>query len=340
MSNREVDLENSSFCVILGMTGHGKSTFINAISDSNNCRVSNKGKSETPKPALIEFKDSNKHIYEILDTPGLGDSKDNEAIINQINGIISHYPYIKKIIIIKPYSELRLSEYLQNALKVMMDSFPLKDFWDHVIIVNNRCVPTDSAYQDFLEENPENFLDKLKNCDNLKNYMKDKGINFPSKIDEFFIDSKRKNQIKKIKDEFEKILENIKNTKMMFKSITKEPRKKEKKPGKAEETIIIMEYIPIVCIDFQEHKTIIKSEYKERVEVKPEYKDQVIKINDEPKEEYIGEDDVEFYDILTLGITWIFRPTSKYRVYDLLTFKYIKSGKTFTEKANERIEYR
>ena len=31
MSNREVDLENSSFCVILGMTGHGKSTFINIL---------------------------------------------------------------------------------------------------------------------------------------------------------------------------------------------------------------------------------------------------------------------------------------------------------------------
>ena len=117
------ELLETSYCVILGMTGHGKSTFINAISNSNNCRVSNKGKSQTKYINSIKLKKNN-HSFIFFDTPGLGDSKDNEEVINRIKEIISHYPYIKKIIIIKPYSELRLSEYLQNALKVMMDSFP------------------------------------------------------------------------------------------------------------------------------------------------------------------------------------------------------------------------
>ena len=337
MSNREVDLENSSFCVILGMTGHGKSTFINAISDSNNCRVSNKGKSETPKPALIEFKDSNKHIYEILDTPGLGDSKDNEAIINQINGIISHYPYIKKIIIIKPYSELRLSEYLQNALKVMMDSFPLKDFWDHVIIVNNRCVPTDIAYQDFLEENPENFLDKLKNCNNLKSYMKDKNINFPSKLKEFFIDSKRKNQYPEIKAEFEKILKNIKESKMMFKSITKEPHVTYEKNGVIEGTKIIIDYDPIKCKDFKDNISIIKTNYKETmkiIELKP------ILLSTQRIEKYRGERSVQWFDVISFGISWAARRTSIYDIYERKIYLNQRTREKTTSEYYIRTEYR
>lgn len=94
----EVYLEKTSFFAILGLTGTGKSTFINAISNSSYCKVSNKGKSETQTPQLIAFADNKlKHFFLILDTPGLGDSKDNDAIINKINQILLSYPYIKKL---------------------------------------------------------------------------------------------------------------------------------------------------------------------------------------------------------------------------------------------------
>lgn len=340
-SLEKVDLEKTSFFAILGLTGTGKSTFINAISNSSYCKVSNKGKSETQTPQLIAFADNKlKHFFRILDTPGLGDSKDNDAIINKINQILISYPYIKKIVILKPYSDLRLADYLQNAIKVMMDSFPLKNFWDHVIIVNNRCVPTDFAYQDFLEEHPESFLDKLKQCYNLRQYMKQKHIDFPKEIKEFHVDSKRKDKFPEIQKEFDNILKNIKETKMMFKKIETKPLKREEKDGKEEGIIIKIEYIPIECTDFMNKITTIRSNYKESSEVKEEYKDQLIKIKEEHKEEYIGDVEPEWFDILSLGISYLIRPTSQYKVYDLTTFKYIKSGKTITERTNETIEIR
>ena len=33
--------------IVLGISGHGKSSFINSISCTNSCHVSNKGKSDT-----------------------------------------------------------------------------------------------------------------------------------------------------------------------------------------------------------------------------------------------------------------------------------------------------
>jgi len=212
------NLLNESYFVVLGLTGSGKSTFINALSNKSCCKVSNSGESETKKNQGVQF-NRNNHTFIVVDTPGLGDSEDNNVVINQLKTLLSKWPFLKKIIIIKSYTEIRLAKYLQEALMVMMDAFPLQNFWDHVIVVNNRCVPTDEIYKEFLEENPPSFLDILKKYSNLIKYMKSNNIDIPNEIKEFYIDSKKKDKYEQIKKEFDNIAENIKNSNMMFKTI-------------------------------------------------------------------------------------------------------------------------
>ena len=333
------NLEIESYFVVLGLTGAGKSTFVNALSNQNCCKVSVKGKSMTQKNQLIRFYHEH-HTFNVVDTPGLEDSQDNERVINELKELLSHWPFLKKIIIIKPYTEIRLADYLQRALEVIMDCFPLQNFWNHVLIVNNRCIPTDEAYQDFLEENPETFLDKLKQCTNLLNIMRSKNIDIPNEINEFFIDSKKKDKYPNIKKGFDDIINNIKNTPMMFKTIREKPHVKYSKDGTSKEIRIIFEYDPIECIDFKDNITIIKKNYKEKSEVKEEYRQKIIKLRETPREEYLGSVDPEWYDILSFGISWALRPTERYKLWDESEFKNLQTGKTFIEQTNYREELR
>ena len=330
---------NESYFVILGLTGAGKSTFVNALANKQCCRVSVKGKSMTPNNELIRFS-QNHHTFCVVDTPGLGDSQNNERVINELKTLLSKWPFLKKIVIIKPYTEIRLADYLQKALEVIMDCFPLQNFWDHVLIVNNRCIPTDEAYKDFLEENPETFLDKLKQCTNLLDFMKSKNIDCPNEVKEFFIDSKKKDKFPSIKQGFDDIIENIQNTPMMFKTIRELKHVRDSKDGVSKEIRIIFEYDPIECTDFKGNVNIIKKNYKEKTEVKEEYKQKILKLRDTPKEKYLGSIDAEWYDILSFGISWALRPTERYRVWDESEFKNIQTGQTFVEETNVREELR
>ena len=77
------NLFKESYFVIVGLTGVGKSTFVNAISNKKCCRVSVKGKSMTQNHQLIRFS-QNHHTFYVVDTPGLGDSQNNERVINEL----------------------------------------------------------------------------------------------------------------------------------------------------------------------------------------------------------------------------------------------------------------
>ncbi len=63
-----------------------------------------------------------------------------------------------------------------------MESFPLKNFWDHVIIVNTWADTESRSFKDFMKKLYQSFRDKINSCENLKKYMKKKKQNFPKKL--------------------------------------------------------------------------------------------------------------------------------------------------------------
>ena len=70
------DPTENSFFVVLGLTGAGKSLFLNAISNTNCCEVGSYEKSCTQTNQVLPFTYNNHNFY-ALDTPGLDDSEDN-----------------------------------------------------------------------------------------------------------------------------------------------------------------------------------------------------------------------------------------------------------------------
>ncbi len=73
-------LEFKSVC-LLGLTGHGKSSTCNTLSNSNNFKESANCDSETPKVRGLGTKwmnDKNGFHCLIIDTPGLADSKNRD----------------------------------------------------------------------------------------------------------------------------------------------------------------------------------------------------------------------------------------------------------------------
>ena len=330
-----IDYINESYFAVLGLTGAGKSSFLNAISDTESCEVGKKGKSCTQKNQLVTFVFNN-HRFNALDTPGLDDSDNNDEKVNTLKNILREHPRIKKIIFVKKYNDLRLPMSMQSAISTFMEAFPLKTFWDHVIIVNTWANPNDETFQDYLEENDETYLEKLLKCQKLLKIMEDKQINVPSNLKEYYVCSRKIKKYTEIADEFNKIKNDIRSSKLMFKDVqSSEILERSKESEKNKGFYIVTKYRTITCIDFNNKKTELE-QIEEEKEVVP--KDCQV-ISTEEKSEFMEKDEIRFIDIATLGIARVIRNTKKYKVYKINTYqvgdKQVKGDKIFV-----RVEFR
>jgi len=169
------------------------------------------------------------------------------------------YPKIKKLLLVKRYSDFRLPQRTQNALKRLMEAFPIKDFWEHVIVVNTFANQHDETFTDYMEGMHEKYVDKILECENLTEFMKSKGIDIPQDIKEYYVDSIKYKKYPEISDTLNKIKEDILLSKPMFKNVEKSPilisaKESEKNKG----FYIIKKYIDIIYTDFNEKKYIKK----------------------------------------------------------------------------------
>lgn len=330
-----IDYINETYFAVLGLTGSGKSLFLNAISDTNSCLVGSLGKSCTQRNQLVSFVYNN-HRFNAIDTPGLDDTDNNDEKINTLKNILKNHPKIKKIIIVKKFNDLRFPLSMQNAFTTFMEAFPLKTFWDHVIIVNTWANPHDESFTDYINEPHETFLDKILQCNNLLEIMGKKNINKPTKLKEYFICSKKIKKYTELADEFNLIKNDIRESRLMFKNviisnILEKSRESQKNKG----FYIVKKFRTITCIDFDDKETSIEEIIEEK-EVAP--KDCTI-VKTEEESEFMEKDELRWYDIVSLGIARAIRNTKKYKVYDVNHYqvgdKIIKGERTFN-----RIEFR
>lgn len=330
-----IDYLHESYFSVLGLTGTGKSLFLNALSDTESCIVGSKGKSCTQNNQLVSFIYNN-HRFNAIDTPGLDDSDNNNEKIKILKNILKVHPKIKKIIVVKKYNDMRFPLSMQNAFITFMEAFPLKTFWEHVIIVNTWANPHDESYTDHMKEGHENFLDKILECQNLLNIMGQKNINLPTTLKEYFVCSKKIKKYQEVADEFNLIKNDILHSELMFKEvivskILENSRESKKNKG----FYIIKKFRTITCIDFDNTKTSIEEIIEEK-EVAP--KDCKI-IKTEEESEFIENDSVKWYDVISLGISWAIRNTKKYKVYKVHTYqvgdKEIKGDRIY-----DRIEFK
>ena len=331
-----IDYINESYFAVLGLTGVGKSSFLNAISDSDSCLIGNFGKSCTQDKQLVSFVFNN-HRFNAIDTPGLDDSDNDDEKVNALKKVLKDHPTIKKIILVKKYNDLRLSESMQKALTVIMDAFPLKTFWDHVIVVNSWANPHDEFYTDYIEEGKhENFFNQIMKCDYLLNVMKEKNINKPKELKEYFVCSKKVKKYKELQEIFNTIKGEIKSSPLMFKIVETSDILERSIESQANKGFYkVTKYRTITCTDFDDKKT----QFEEILEEKEVALTDCKIIRTEEEFEYIEKDEVRWYDVATIGIARIVRNTKKYQVYKI---NYYQVGNKVVkgERTKVRIEFR
>ena len=125
-------------CLVLGESGVGKSSFINSICKTNKCKVKYTVDACTVDYDIIETKHNN-NTFIFIDTPGLNDPKGDTGNLKQIKNIIVKHPEFTCILILMRFEEVRLTKCMVDTLKQLMNCFPIKDFWDHVIIIRTHA---------------------------------------------------------------------------------------------------------------------------------------------------------------------------------------------------------
>lgn len=306
---------DESYFAVLGITGVGKSSFLNALINEEKCEVGHEGKSQTKSAEIINFV-YNHHLYYAIDTPGLDDdedSDDDDENVKKIEKILQRSPKIKCLLIVMPYNNIRLTRSLRKAIIIFMKKFPIEDFWNHIIIIHSWSNPNDTNYINFKNnKNKQTFYDKIKSNKNIMEFMKNKKIILPSKLEEFYIDSVTGKNIEIIEKSFKLIKEIIYKTEYMFPEVKRGQISNEVIPSKNKGFFIVKTFQIVQITDYDNIKRTFKQKLAEE-ERKPSNAElkrtEVIK-------EFDHEDEVQWYDIISIGISWLLRKTKIYKIYE------------------------
>ena len=238
--NRQLGPKEKIIC-LLGETGNGKSTFINQITNKNECIEGDDCEAVTTEPKMVNLDYEGYNFY-FIDTPGLNDKKGDEGNLKKLNEL-RKCPRINCFIIVLKYNDLRITESIQRSLIEFMKIFPSKTFWDNIIIVRNWS---------FDEFRKGKILEGIRNDQKLTEFMKSKNINIPNEIKEFYIDLKSYDSKKR--ELLCQILEVIKNLHPIYKEVIV----KEEEFFEENETGLLENYIlkNITYIDFDNQKRV------------------------------------------------------------------------------------
>ena len=227
---------NDYICLVLGETGEGKSSFINSKTKSseknknqNYCKTSPDSKACTRKFKISKTYYEN-NCYAFIDTPGLNDIRGDEKNINEIKNGLSDYPTFRCILVLMKFQDNRLTDSTVKNLKIFMEWFPTKNFWDHVFIVRTHADHKGRSFDEDKASIEGKIVQSFQENEfsSFKKFMEDRKIKIPDKIDEFYADNPKKfegeSNFNYNKEQFENIFEKIKDTPPMFKEVSKEDR--------------------------------------------------------------------------------------------------------------------
>lgn len=230
-----MNTSNEYFSIVLGETGVGKSSFINGITNSNNCEVGDEGKACTIKFKIskTQFRHSQ---YCFIDTPGLNDAKGDEKNINEIKNGLSDYPKFSSIIILLKFQDTRLSATAINNLKIFMKCFPTKTFWEHVFIVRTHADKSSRGFERGLKKLKGEIVKSINTYDDFKdfkNFIINKNIELPKEIDEYYVDNVKgvDDNFEYNEDQYKAIFKKIRENRQMFRSIKKVDSEKIQEEG-------------------------------------------------------------------------------------------------------------
>ena len=165
--------------LVIGLTGAGKSSFINFMTNKNLCEVSDKGSSCTKDYKMVDVF-NNETIYYFVDTPGLDDASGDLKNIEEIIKFRNTIPRINAIIFCQSLTEQRFNASAKNLFILMKKLYQDPELFSHLLVVRTK---SDRSSKRF-EENKN----KCKNS--IFNQLKEHSlIGEEQEISEYYIDS-------------------------------------------------------------------------------------------------------------------------------------------------------
>lgn len=211
-------IKDKKICIVFGKTGVGKSSFINGITNTSEpLKVSSEGQACTVDFEPRECKSQKNIVF--IDTPGLLDMKGDVNNEIKIQHALSDFK-ISYILLLLKFQDHRLDKPLIDMLQSYMKFLPMKDFWDHVIIVYTNAKKNDEDFEEDKQKVEGKIIQILDQDDfrPFKEFMVNEGINLPKKLREYYCDNRNKpiRDQNYNKEEYQSILSLIENSQPMI----------------------------------------------------------------------------------------------------------------------------
>ena len=189
MEDKRFKVSNQrKFILVIGLIGQGKSSFINFMTDKEECEVSDLGASCTKDYKMVEmiFGNENKTFY-FVDTPGLDDADGDKNNIEEIKKFSNKVSRINTIIFCQSLTDHKFTQSIKTLFQLMKDLYKNDtDLYKHLFIVRTK---SDRESKDF-ESNKkaaENYDNKDSFYNKIKTFF---SVEEGKKIPLYFLDSK------------------------------------------------------------------------------------------------------------------------------------------------------
>jgi GTP-binding protein EngB required for normal cell division len=180
MKDQRFEVNNRrKIILVIGITGVGKSSFINFITNKTECEVSDGSKSCTKDYKLVELYDKNT-MYYFVDTPGLDDSDGDKENIEEIINFRNTVPRINTIIYCQELDVQRVTHSAIDLFKLMKQLYPDPSLFSHFIIVRTKSDRTSAYFEKNKQKCQNSIYSELQRFKLIGN---EKGI------PEYYIDS-------------------------------------------------------------------------------------------------------------------------------------------------------
>lgn len=231
LSVEEKELAKQNGFILVGKTGNGKTTLLNAIFNKVVGKAERIAAAVTKESTVYYYRLTNGKVVALIDTPGLGDTDkitiediDNKHLQGITKVISDEKIHIKGILFLVNFQKERFDSDEQNALLNYNKIFPLKNFWNCLVVIYthfyadpNEDEDEESMIQSRSESNGaifETIMEKVKDVSNVISYkdLKKKYFNSYSVAS----NNKKKKNNDKTREEMEIIFEELSKNEPLF----------------------------------------------------------------------------------------------------------------------------